>query len=82
MAISAQHRRRASLGYIVQLHTELASWNENNPYGAKIQMSFNFDEDLAEMQHPTNTLKDQSRLSPSAIVQQQPSWQSQIASFC
>lgn len=53
MALSAQHRRRAGLGYIVQLHRDLESWNDNNPYGAKIQMSFNFDEDLAELEHPT-----------------------------
>ncbi len=53
MAMSAQHRRRASLGDIISIKNDLTSWNENNPYGATIQMSFNFDEDLAELEHPT-----------------------------
>lgn len=52
MALSLQHRRRAALGDIVQLNTDRESYNDNNPFGAKIQMSFNFEEDLEELQHP------------------------------
>lgn len=52
MALSLQHRRRAALGDIVQLNTDRESYNDNNPFGAQIQMSFNFDEDLEEMEHP------------------------------
>jgi hypothetical protein len=28
------------------------SYNDNNKYGAHIEMSFNFDEDLKELQQP------------------------------
>lgn len=49
---SAAARRRSALGDVVQLHTDVSSYNDNNPYGASIQMSFNFDEDIAELGHP------------------------------
>ncbi len=45
-------RRRAALGDVVQLNTDLSSYNDNNPYGANLEMSFNFDEDLADMEQP------------------------------
>ena len=45
-------RRRSALGDVVQLATDLASYNENNRFGAQLEMSFNFDEDLAELAHP------------------------------
>lgn len=50
---SAAARRRSSLGDVIQLATDLASYNDNNTHGAQIDMSFNFDEDLAEREHPT-----------------------------
>ena len=50
---SAQARRRMALGDVSQLATDIASWNDNNGFGEQIMMSFNFDEDLADMQHPT-----------------------------
>ncbi|HKQ48415.1 MAG TPA: hypothetical protein VJZ71_10130 [Phycisphaerae bacterium] len=50
---SAQARRRMALGDVSQLNTDISSFNDNNKYGAHIDMSFNFDEDLAEMEHPT-----------------------------
>ena len=49
---SLQRRRRAALGDIIQLDKDRRSYNENNPYGAEIQMSFNFDEDLLELDQP------------------------------
>src|ERR1043165_329510 len=49
MKLSLQQRRRIALGEVVQTNTDKESYNENNKYGASIEMSFNFDEDLAEM---------------------------------
>ena len=51
-------RRRSALGDVVQLNTDLQSYNDNNRYGVEIQMSFNFDEDLAEMSHPDEYPED------------------------
>ena len=53
MHMSLQSRRRSALGDVVQLKRDQDSYNDNNQFGAQIQMSFNFDEDLAEMEHPT-----------------------------
>jgi hypothetical protein len=53
MQKSAQARRRMALGDVVQLKTDLSSWNDNNQFGSQIEMSFNFDEDIEEMLHPT-----------------------------
>lgn len=50
---SLQWRRRNALGDVSQLARDLESYNENNKYGAQLQMSFNFDEDLAEANQPT-----------------------------
>jgi len=50
---SAQARRRMALGDVSQLHTDISSWNDNNPYGGSIEMSFNFDPDIEELSHPT-----------------------------
>ena len=50
---SAQARRRMALGDVQQLSTDIASFNDNNKYGAHIEMSFNFDDDLADLAHPT-----------------------------
>lgn len=51
--LSLQQRRQGSLQDVAQIRTDKDSYNDNNPYGAVIEMSFNFDEDLAEMDHPT-----------------------------
>jgi hypothetical protein len=51
---SLQARRRSALSDVVQLKNDLDSYNDNNGYGAELQMSFNFDEDLAELEHPTD----------------------------
>lgn len=53
MHTSAQARRKMALGDVVQLKKDVGSWNDNNKLGGHIQMSFNFDEDLAELAHPT-----------------------------
>ncbi len=52
-SLSLQARRRSALGDVVQLARDLASYNDNNRFGAQLQMSFNFDEYLAEMEQPT-----------------------------
>jgi hypothetical protein len=55
---SLQSRRRSALADVSQLACDLASYNDNNLYGAELQMSFNFDEDLAEMEQPTEYPED------------------------
>ena len=50
---SLQGRRDQALGDVIQLDTDKTSYNENNLYGAHIEMSYNFDEDLAERSMPT-----------------------------
>lgn len=53
MQLSLQQRRRGAFGEVVQTNTDRESYNDNNKYGASIEMSFNFDEDLAELKHST-----------------------------
>lgn len=50
MKLSLQQRRRGCLGDVVQLKTDMDSYNENNNPGPPIQMSFDFDQDLREME--------------------------------
>lgn len=50
---SLQQRRRGVLGDCKQLKTDRDSYNDNNPHGAHIQMSFNFEPDLEELAHDT-----------------------------
>lgn len=51
MHISFQQRRKAILGDNRQLKLDQDSYNENNAYGAQIQLSFNYEDDLLEMEH-------------------------------
>lgn len=51
MHVSLQQRRRAILGDNTQLKTDQDSYNENNTYGAYIELSFNYEPDLAELEH-------------------------------
>lgn len=51
MHISLQQRRKAILGDNRQLKTDQDSYNDNNKYGAQIQLSFNYEEDLHELEH-------------------------------
>jgi hypothetical protein len=55
---SLQARRRQALGDVIQLDTDRKSYNENNLFGGHIEMSYNFDEDLAESQMPTEYPED------------------------
>jgi len=51
MHISFQQRRKAILGDNWQLKTDQDSYNDNNKYGAQIQLSFDYTNDLLEMEH-------------------------------
>ena len=51
MRLSFQQRRRSIGSDVRQLKTDMDSYNDNNKRGASIQLSFNFDEDLAEEAH-------------------------------
>ncbi len=51
MHISLQQRRKAILGDNRQLKTDTDSYNDNNPYGANLQLSFNYEADLEELEH-------------------------------
>ncbi|WP_417374585.1 hypothetical protein [Gimesia maris] len=53
MRRSLQQRRKAALGEVLQMNTDRESYNDNNPYGAFIQMSFDFDKDIEEFKHST-----------------------------
>ena len=48
-----QQRRMQIVGYCKQLKTDADSFNDNHKSGKKIQMVFNFEDDLAEMDQPT-----------------------------
>jgi hypothetical protein len=50
---SLQARRRQALGDVIQLDMDRLSYNDNNLFGANLDMSYHFDEDLAELQMPT-----------------------------
>jgi hypothetical protein len=52
MKLSLQQRRRGALGEVVQTKIDMDSYNDNNRFGAHLEMSFNFDEDLAELEQP------------------------------
>lgn len=49
MRRSLQQRRNGVLGEVKQLKTDCDSYNDNNIHGAHIQMSFNFESDLDEL---------------------------------
>ncbi len=51
MHISLQQRRKAILGDNRQLKLDQDSYNDNNVYGAHIQLSFNYEDDLLELDH-------------------------------
>lgn len=50
MRVSLQQRRSGILSDNAQLKRDTDSYNENNPNGAFIQMSFDYTEDLLEME--------------------------------
>ena len=51
MHISLQQRRKAILGDNKLLKTDQDSYNDNNAYGATIQLSFNYEPDLSESEY-------------------------------
>lgn len=53
MRRSLQQRRKGALGEVLQMNTDMESYNDNNPHGAQIQMSFNFDKDIEESKQST-----------------------------
>ncbi len=54
MSTSFQQRRRALLGGCKQLKTDVESYNDNQGNGKNlVQISFDFTEDLQEMEQPT-----------------------------
>lgn len=53
MRLSLQQRRRQVLGDCKQLAADRDSYNDNNIHGAEIQLSLNFESDIAELQHDT-----------------------------
>ncbi len=55
-----QQRRMQIVGDCKQLKTDGDSFNENHPSGKKIQLVFNFEDDLAEMEQPTEYQPPQS----------------------
>lgn len=52
MRLSFQQRRRGIGSDVQKLKDDIDSFNDNNKYQACIQMSFNFDADHADDQHP------------------------------
>lgn len=48
---SLQQRRKGVFGDLKQLKLDLDSYNDNNIQGARLQMSFNFERDLEEIEH-------------------------------
>jgi hypothetical protein len=51
---SLQQRRTGVLGDCKQLKTDQDSYNDNNKFGATIYLSFNFEQDLADLDHGTD----------------------------
>jgi hypothetical protein len=51
MHIALQQRRKGILGDNRQLKIDQDSYNDNNKYGAQIQLSFDYTADLLEMEH-------------------------------
>ncbi|EMI40548.1 hypothetical protein RRSWK_06957 [Rhodopirellula sp. SWK7] len=51
MHVSLQQRRKAILGDNRQLKVDQDSYNDNNKYGADIQLSFNYEDDLLDLEH-------------------------------
>jgi len=61
MQVSFQQRRHQVLGDCRQLKTDIDSYNENyNTSGIPIQMSFDFTDDLAELEQPVEYIADKA----------------------
>lgn len=53
MHLSLQQRRRQIVGDCTQLKIDAESYSDNNKHGASIQLSFNFEPDLIELEQDT-----------------------------
>jgi hypothetical protein len=53
MRRSLQQRRNGILGACKRLKTDQDSYNENNPHGAEINLTFDFGKDLADLEQDT-----------------------------
>ena len=60
MKRSFQQRRGQILGDCKQLKTDIDSYNDNYNKGESIQLLFDFEEDLAEMEQPAEYIEDES----------------------
>ena len=61
MELAFAQRRNLIVGECLQLKKDVDSYNDNNGSGAKIQMMFDFSEDLAEREQPTQYRPSQPR---------------------
>jgi len=52
MLVALQQMRAACLADNARLKRNTDSWNENNPHGAHVQLSFDYSEDLLELESP------------------------------
>jgi hypothetical protein len=53
MHLGLQQRRAGILGDVKQLKTDQDSYNDKNKFGATLQLVFNFERDLADLEHDT-----------------------------
>ena len=53
MRLSFGARRRQIQGDVRQLKIDADSYNDNNQFGASIQLGFNFEKDLEELEQKT-----------------------------
>jgi len=61
MELAFAQRRNLIVGACLQLKRDVDSYNDNNESGATIQMVFDFSEDIAERQQPTDYRPRQPR---------------------
>ena len=61
MELAFTQRRNLIVGECLQLKKDVDSFNDNNASGATIQMVFDFSEDIAEREQPTNYRPTQPR---------------------
>ena len=52
MLVAFQQRRTGILADNAQLKRDVDSYNDNNPHGAHVQLTFDYTEDLAELEAP------------------------------
>lgn len=74
MEIAFQQRRRSVVGDCCQLKTDVDSYNENNPHGARFQLILNFENDVIEAELASNpmifsTALEQRSSQPLGVVQ-------------